>query len=108
MTVDASKADCHILDNPAESGTILSSCGRKSWYSTSPARTARTWSKEDEDALRKQQQDYCQEDTLAGRIYAWFETFEQDKVCSLQIYGNVWCIRSMSRRLTRRAKSAKS
>ena len=43
-------------------------------------------SKADEDALRKQQQDYCQEDTLAGRIYAWFETFEQDKVCTLQIY----------------------
>lgn len=43
-------------------------------------------SKADEEALRKQQQDYCQEDTLAGRIYAWFETFEQDKVCSLQIY----------------------
>ena len=86
MTVDASKADCHILDNPAESRHYFEQLWAEIMVQYKSGAYSTHLSKEDEDALRKQQQDYCQEDTLAGRIYAWLETFEQDKVCSLQIY----------------------
>ncbi len=86
VTVDASKADCHILDNPAESRHYFEQLWAEIMVQYKSGAYSTHLSKEDEDALRKQQQDYCQEDTLAGRIYAWFETFEQDKVCSLQIY----------------------
>ena len=86
VTVDASKADCHILDNPVESRHYFEQMWAEIMVQYKSGAYSTHLSKEDEDALRKQQQDYCQEDTLAGRIYAWFETFEQDKVCSLQIY----------------------
>ena len=86
VTVDASKADCHILDNPAESRHYFEQLWAEIMVQYKSGAYSTHLSKADEDALRKQQQDYCQEDTLAGRIYAWFETFEQDKVCSLQIY----------------------
>ena len=86
VTVDASKADCHILDNPAESRHYFEQLWAEIMVQYKSGAYSTHLSKEDEDALRKQQQDYCQEDTLAGRIYAWFETFEQDKVCTLQIY----------------------
>lgn len=86
VTVDASKADCHILDNPVESRHYFEQLWAEIMVQYKSGAYSTHLSKEDEDALRKQQQDYCQEDTLAGRIYAWFETFEQDKVCSLQIY----------------------
>ena len=86
VTVDASKADCHILDNPAESRHYFEQMWAEIMAQYKSGAYSTHLSKADEEALRKQQQDYCQEDTLAGRIYAWFETFEQDKVCSLQIY----------------------
>lgn len=86
VTVDASKADCHILDNPAESRHYFEQMWAEIMVQYKSGAYSTHLSKEDEDALRKQQQDYCQEDTLAGRIYAWFEAFEQDKVCTLQIY----------------------
>ena len=86
VTVDASKADCHILDNPAESRHYFEQLWAEIMVQYKSGVYSTHLSKTDEEALRKQQQDYCQEDTLAGRIYAWFETFEQDKVCSLQIY----------------------
>ena len=86
VTVDASKADCHILDNPVESRHYFEQLWAEIMVQYKSGAYSTHLSKEDEDALRKQQQDYCQEDTLAGRIYAWLETFEQDKVCSLQIY----------------------
>ena len=79
VTVDASKADCHILDNPAESRHYFEQLWAEIMVQYKSGAYSTHLSKEDEDALRKQQQDYCQEDTLAGRIYAWFETFEQDK-----------------------------
>ena len=86
VTVDASKADCHILDNPAESRHYFEQMWAEIMAQYKSGAYSTHLSKADEEVLRKQQQDYCQEDTLAGRIYAWFETFEQDKVCSLQIY----------------------
>lgn len=70
VTVDASKADCHILDNPAESRHYFEQLWAEIMVQYKSGAYSTHLSKEDEDALRKQQQDYCQEDTLAGRIYA--------------------------------------
>ena len=46
-----------------------------------------TFSAELDRELREQQQDFMQEDTLAGQIYAYLEDFTGDRVCSKMLYA---------------------
>lgn len=107
VTVDASKADCHILDNPAESGTILSSCGRKSWYSTSPARTARTCPRRMKTPCANSSRIIVRRIRWRGASTHGLRRSSRTRSVLCRFTGNAWRICLMSRRITRRAKSAK-
>ena len=43
-------------------------------------------SREMEEQLSREQENYQQEDTLAGQIYGFMETYLGDKLCSKQLY----------------------
>ncbi|MDO4484923.1 MAG: virulence-associated E family protein [Clostridia bacterium] len=86
VSVDASKADCHILDNPAESKEYFEQMWAEIMVEFNSGEYSTHLSKEDEVRLLEAQKDYAQEDTMAGRIYAWFENCEYDKVCALQVF----------------------
>ena len=55
VTVDASKADCHILDNPAESRHYFEQLWAEIMVQYKSVAYSTHLSKADEDALRKQQ-----------------------------------------------------
>lgn len=86
VEVDASKADCHILDHPEESRLYFEQMWAEIMVQYQSGKYEIHLSKEEESSLLKVQEAYSQEDTLAGQIYQYLETFEGDKVCSLQIY----------------------
>ena len=79
-------ADCHILDNPEESRHYFEQMWAEIMvaYKAGDYRTYLT--KEDEDHLKAEQELFSQEDTLAGRIYAFMENYHGDRLCSVQIY----------------------
>lgn len=79
-------ADCHILDNPKESRHYFEQMWAEIMvaYQAGDYRTYLT--KEDEAYLKMEQEMFSQEDTLAGRIYAFMESYEGDRLCSIQIY----------------------
>ena len=101
VTVDASKADCHIL------GTISSSCGRKSWYSTSPARTARTCPRRMKTPCANSSRIIVRRIRWRGASTHGLRRSSRTRSVPCRFTGNAWRIRLMSRRITRRAKSAK-
>lgn len=107
VTVDASKADCHILDNPAESRHYFEQLWAEIMVQYKSGAYSTHLSKADEEALRKQQQDYCQEDTLAGASTHGSRRSSRTRSVPCRFIGSAWRIRLMSRRITRRAKSAK-
>ncbi len=86
ITVNASNAECHILDDPAESRRYFEQMWAEIMVQHRSGNFATHLSKEDEAALMDRQQEFRQEDTIAGRVYAWLETCGHDKVCTLQIY----------------------
>lgn len=79
-------ADCHILDNPEESRHYFEQMWAEIMvaYKAGAYRTYLT--REDEAHLQMEQEMFAQEDTLAGRIYAYMENYEGDRLCSVQIY----------------------
>ena len=79
-------ADCHILDNPDESRYYFEQMWAEIMvlYQAGEYRTYLT--KEDEAYLKMEQEMFSQEDTMAGRIFAYMESFEGDRLCSIQIY----------------------
>ena len=86
VLVDASKADCHILDNPEESRHYFEQMWAEIMAQYDSGDYVTHLSKEEEKTLLQEQETYAQEDTLAGRIYNYLDTFTGDKVCSIQIY----------------------
>lgn len=79
-------ADCHILDNPQESQYYFEQMWAEIMvsYLNGDYRTYLT--KEEEEHLKTEQEMFSQEDTLAGRIYAFMENYKGDRLCSIQIY----------------------
>ena len=86
VTVSADNAEVHILDNPVESRRYFEQMWAEIMVQYKSGEYAIHLTKEDEAALMERQQEFRQEDTLAGRIYAWLESCGYDKVCTLQIY----------------------
>lgn len=86
VQVDASRADCHILDDPAASRAYFEQMWAEIMVAYDAGQRSTHLTREEEALLLEEQRAYCQEDTLAGRIYSYLEQCEADKVCSLQIY----------------------
>ncbi|MGN0745932.1 MAG: VapE domain-containing protein [Aristaeellaceae bacterium] len=79
-------ADCHILDNPEESRRYFGQMWAEIMVSYKAGTYQTYLTREDEAHLQLEQELFAQEDTLAGRICAYMESYAGDRLCSVQIY----------------------
>ena len=86
MQVDASKADCHILDDPEESRAYFEQMWAEIMAQYDSGAYTTYLSKAEETTLLHEQEAFAQEDTLAGRIYHYMDQFQGDKLCTMQIF----------------------
>ncbi len=86
VRVSAKEAEEHILDNEESSRAYIEQMWAEVMEIYRSGRYSLTLSKRWEDHLKEYQNDFMQEDTQAGQIYAWLENCEYNKVCSKQIY----------------------
>lgn len=86
VLVNIDKAEAHILTDESASRTYIDQL----WAEAMTLYRAGNYSLKFSDAMREklilQQQDFMQEDTQAGMIYAFLEDYTGDKVCSKQLY----------------------
>ena len=86
IQLNPDQAEVHILeDEPASRAYIEQMWAEIMVLYTSGQYTLHL-SKDMENQLARTQKSFQQEDTLAGQIYAFIETFTGDKLCSRQIY----------------------
>ena len=86
VQVHPEKAEVHILENEAASRAYIDQLWAEimTVYDSGDYSTHLTKTMEKE--LTREQERFRQEDTLAGQIYAFMESFAGDKLCSRQIY----------------------
>lgn len=107
VTVDASKADCHILDNPAESrhyfeqmwAEIMAQYKSGAYSTICPRRMRRHCANSSRIIVRRIR--------WRGASTHGSRRSSRTRSVPCRFTGNVWRIRLMNRRITRRAKSAK-
>lgn len=86
VQVDASKADCHILDDPEASRAYFAQLWAEIMAQYDSGAYTTYLSKAEEATLLQEQEAFAQEDTLAGRIYHYMDQFQGDKLCTMQIF----------------------
>ncbi len=86
VQVHPEKAEVHILEDEAVSRAYIDQLWAEimTVYDSGDYSTHLTKTMEKE--LTREQERFRQEDTLAGQIYAFMESFAGDKLCSRQIY----------------------
>lgn len=87
VTVYPEKADVHILENESESRQYIAQMWAEAMVMYNSDDYKLSFTGEMENSLRTQQQDFMQEDTQAGMIYAFLEDFTGDRVCSKLLYA---------------------
>ena len=87
VTVYPEKAEVHILENESESRQYIAQMWAEAMVMYNSDDYKLTFSAEMDDQLRAHQQDFMQEDTQAGMIYAFLEDFTGDRVCSKLLYA---------------------
>ena len=80
-------AEVHILDDEKASRDYIEQMWAEAMAIYRSGKYKLTLSKDMERMLAEHQQDYMQEDTQAGMIYAFLEDFEGDRVCSKLLYA---------------------
>ena len=80
------KADVHILENEKESRAYIDQMWAEIMQDYFAGKDRTYMSKEMERQLVRVQENFQQEDTLAGQIYSFMESYPGDKLCSRQIY----------------------
>ena len=87
MPVDAEAAEVHILENEAASRDYLEQLWAEAMEVFRSGRYSLAFSKELQAGLSGAQQDFMQEDTQAGMVYAFLEDFPGDRVCSKLLWA---------------------
>ena len=87
VTVYPEKAEVHILENESESRQYIAQMWAEAMVMYNSDDYKLTFSAEMDDQLRAHQQDFMQEDTCAGMIYAFLDDFTGDRVCSKMLYA---------------------
>ena len=80
------KADVHILENEKESRAYIDQMWAEIMQDYFAGKDRTYMSKEMERQLVRVQENFQQEDTLAGQICSFMESYPGDKLCSRQIY----------------------
>ncbi len=87
IPVDAELAEVHILDNEAESRAYIDQLWAEAMTIYNSGNYKLAFSPAMQETLHAHQQDFMQEDTQAGMIYAFLEDYTGDRVCSKQLYA---------------------
>lgn len=80
------KAEVHILENEVESRKYIDQLWAEAMVVYRSGKVRPTLSKEVEKYLKELQKEFMPEDTKAGLIQAYLETFTGNQVCSKQLY----------------------
>ena len=86
MTVYPERAEVHILDDEATSRAYIDQMWAEAMTIYRSGRYKLSFSAEMNAYLKAHQQDFMQEDTQAGMIYAYLEDYTGERVCSKQLY----------------------
>ena len=87
VTVYPEKAEVHILADENAARRYIDQMWAEAMTIYRSGDYKLTFSAEMDDQLRTQQQDFMQEDTQAGMIYAFLEDFTGNRVCSKLLYA---------------------
>ena len=86
VTVYPEWAEVHILDDEAAARAYISQMWAEAMTIYRRGKYKLSFSAEMNAYLKAHQQDFMQEDTQAGMIYAYLEDYTGDRVCSKQLY----------------------
>ena len=86
VTVYPERAEVHILDDEAAARAYISQMWAEAMTIYRSGKYKLSFSAEMNAYLKAHQQDFMQEDTQAGMIYAYLEDYTGDRVCSKQLY----------------------
>ena len=87
VTVYPERAEVHILEDENASRAYIDQMWAEAMVMYNCGDCKLTFNSEMDIQLRTQQQDFMQEDTQAGMIYAFLEDFTGDRVCSKLLYA---------------------
>ncbi len=87
VNVYPERAEVHILADEKSSRAYIDQMWAEAMVIYRSGDYKLSFTAEMEDSLRTQQQDFMQEDTQAGMIYAFLEDFTGNKVCSKLLYA---------------------
>ena len=87
VTVYPERAEVHILEDEKASRAYIDQMWAEAMVIYNIGDYKLTFNAEMNDQLRAQQQDFMQEDTQAGMIYAFLEDFTGDRICSKLLYA---------------------
>ena len=87
VTVCPERAEVHILADENASRRYIAQLWAEAMAIYRSGDYRLTFSAEMENTLRAQQQDFMQEDTWAGMIYAFLDDYTGERVCSKQLYA---------------------
>ena len=87
VNVYPDQAEVHILDDETASRAYINQLWAEAMAIYSSGDCKLTFSARLDRELKAAQQDFMQEDTWAGMIFAYLEDFTGDKVCSKQLYA---------------------
>ena len=86
VTVSPERAEVHILDDEAAARAYIEQMWAEAMTVYRSGKYKLSFSMEMNRYLNAHQQDFMQEDTQAGMIYAYLEDYTGDRVCSKQLY----------------------
>ena len=86
VTVYPERAEVHILNDEATSRAYIDQMWAEAMTIYRRGRYKLSFSAEMNAYLKAHQQDFMQEDTQAGMIYAYLEDYTGERVCSKQLY----------------------
>lgn len=107
VTVDASKADCHILDNPVESRHYFEQLWAEIMVQYKSGAYTRTCPRRMKTPCANSSRIIVRRIRWRGASTHGLRRSSRTRSVPCRFTGNVWRIRLMSRRITRRAKSAR-
>ncbi len=87
VNVYPERAEIHILADEKSSRAYIDQMWAEAMVIYRSGDYKLSFTAELENSLRAQQQDFMQEDTQAGMIYAFLEDFTGDRVCSKMLYA---------------------
>ena len=87
VTVYPERAEIHILADEFKSRMYIAQMWAEAMVIYNSGDYRLTFDREMEKDLQTMQQDFMQEDTTAGMIYAFLEDFSGDRVCSKLLYA---------------------